>query len=466
MKEVSMAILNKKNRTKYFILKNYKLLTRSEYIEFPKDSGFFSKLRSLLKLAEEPNYSLNKTFDSREYLENNYDIRQNWDLPAFLHFVLHGYKEGRTLAGGMPIQKTSDELYLFYAGINAARSLKGNPNRILYLSPLPTSDGVIRWRIEFQKAYFESQGKKVDYENYLHPSINFENNLKEAGTIIIVRPSENKYYYEIRNSVIASGKDVILDLDDLIFDEKLVHLSGGYLSGKVQNIQILKDRANFMLQEIATIGKVNCSTVGLVEQVFRLLPDVETKLLKNNIPSSYVSKFAATNKNDGDNSTEVFKILIISGTFTHNHDCSLVYCDLLNFLIRHEDVTISIMGRCELFKELPEKLAKKITRLEYSDYDNYVNEISHHDLVCYPLDKNQFNECKSNIKYLEAALTSTPILVSKLNEFISVIKNGENGFFFEDSVIEQLEYLYKNRSELKAAGSRAYQDVLLNSIKD
>lgn len=330
---------------------------------------------------------------------------------------------------------------------------------------MPTSDGVIRWRIEFQKAYFESQGKKVDYENYLHPSINFETNLKEAGTIIIVRPSENKYYYEIRNSVLSSGKEVILDLDDLIFDENLAHLSGGYLSGKVQNIQILKDRANFMLQEIATIGKVNCSTVGLVEHVSRLMPDVDANLLKNNIPSSYVSKFAATNKNEEINSTKVFKILIISGSYTHNYDFSLVYCDLLNFLIRHEDVSISVMGRCELFKELPETLARKIIRLEYSDYDNYINEISKHDLVCYPLDKNQFNACKSNIKYLEAALTSTPILVSKLDEFISVIKNGENGFFFEDSVTEQLEYLYKNRNELKTAGSRAYQAVLLNSIK-
>ena len=38
--------------------------------------------------------------------------------------------------------------------------------------------------------------------------------------------------------------------------------------------------------------------------------------------------------------------------------------------------------------------------------------------------------------------------------------------FFEDSVIEQLEHLYKNRNELKTAGSRAYQAVLLNSIKD
>ncbi len=460
-----MAIRSKKNRIRYFILKKYKLLTRSEYIEFPKDSRFFSKLRSLFKLAEEPNFSLNKTFNARAYLENNYDIKQNWDLPPFLHFVLHGYKEGRTLAGGRLIQKTSDELYLFYAGINSARSLKGNPNRILYLSPLPTSDGVIRWRIEFQKAYFESQGKKVDYENYLHPSINFETNLKEAGTIIIVRPSENKYYYEIKNSILSSGKDVILDLDDLIFDENLVHLSGGYLSRKVPNIQILKDRANFMLQEIATIGRVNCSTVGLVEQVSKLIPDVETNLLKNNIPSSYISKFAAANKNK-EITTEIFKILIISGTYTHNYDCSLVYCDLLNFLIRHEDVSISIMGRCELFEELPEKLARKITRLDYSDYDNYINEISNHDLVCYPLDKNQFNACKSNIKYLEAALTSTPILVSKLDEFISVIKNGENGFFFEDSVIEQLEHLYKNRNELKTAGSRAYQAVLLNSIKD
>ena len=86
-----------------------------------------------------------------------------------------------------------------------------------------------------------------------------------------------------------------------------------------------------------------------------------------------------------------------------------------------------------------------------------------HDLLLVPLDDNDFNNAKSNIKYIEAGARGTPVLARNCKEFSQVIKDRKNGFLYTPENIEsQLEYIYKNKNKLNKIGENARKDILKN----
>ena len=84
--------------------------------------------------------------------------------------------------------------------------------------------------------------------------------------------------------------------------------------------------------------------------------------------------------------------------------------------------------------------------------------------MIYPLDNNIFNDAKSNIKFIEAAIAKTPILASKSNEFLLSITDNYNGFLFDSDFTNKLESIYTCREILPDIGQKAYETVLSNSI--
>jgi glycosyltransferase involved in cell wall biosynthesis len=86
-----------------------------------------------------------------------------------------------------------------------------------------------------------------------------------------------------------------------------------------------------------------------------------------------------------------------------------------------------------------------------------------HDLLLVPLDNNEFNNAKSNIKYIEAGARGTPVLARDCNEFSLVIKDKKNGFLYNsENINSQLEYIYNNKHKLRQIGENARKDILKN----
>ena len=88
------------------------------------------------------------------------------------------------------------------------------------------------------------------------------------------------------------------------------------------------------------------------------------------------------------------------------------------------------------------------------------------DLNIIPLVQNQFNECKSAIRYLEASLLRTPSVVSFIGDFKHIIKHKETGVFvYKNSKTEWVQtitWALENREELKKIGQAAQIDTKEN----
>ncbi len=83
------------------------------------------------------------------------------------------------------------------------------------------------------------------------------------------------------------------------------------------------------------------------------------------------------------------------------------------------------------------------------------------DINIAPLADNDFNRCKSGIKWYEAAALKIPTLAQSSGPYKEEISDGENGLLFStpQEFVEKLEHLVKDPEYRKELGERAYDWV-------
>jgi glycosyltransferase involved in cell wall biosynthesis len=84
------------------------------------------------------------------------------------------------------------------------------------------------------------------------------------------------------------------------------------------------------------------------------------------------------------------------------------------------------------------------------------------DAAISPLPEDEeFCHCKAELKYVEAGSMGTPIVVSRMVQFLEVIKEGENGFFAStpEEFADKVAMLSKNPAVGQVVGSNARTHV-------
>ena len=120
-----------------------------------------------------------------------------------------------------------------------------------------------------------------------------------------------------------------------------------------------------------------------------------------------------------------------SGTSTHNEDFKLCANAVLRIMRDFPDVIFVLHGLLEL-PEAFDEVNDRIIRIPFVPFTEYSAALARFDVNLIPLEGGLFNDCKSNIKYLEASRMSVPSVASPCAEFKSVISNGENGYIATD----------------------------------
>jgi hypothetical protein len=87
---------------------------------------------------------------------------------------------------------------------------------------------------------------------------------------------------------------------------------------------------------------------------------------------------------------------------------------------------------------------------DYVPYEELQYEIGQVDLNIIPLQKHEFNDCKSELKYFEASIVNTLTCATDNVIYKNVITDGEDGFLSDEtSWFEKIEYIYLNQDKLK-----------------
>ncbi|PHU40386.1 hypothetical protein CSX00_06355 [Pseudobutyrivibrio ruminis] len=128
-------------------------------------------------------------------------------------------------------------------------------------------------------------------------------------------------------------------------------------------------------------------------------------------------------------SSEKFVIGYFSGTPSHINDFRVVAPELINVLEQCPNAILRIVGFLTLPKGFEEYVEKgRVEQLQLVNFVDLQQLIAEVDVNIAPLMINRFTNCKSELKYFEAAAVGTITCATPTFTFNQSIKNGVDGY--------------------------------------
>ena len=142
---------------------------------------------------------------------------------------------------------------------------------------------------------------------------------------------------------------------------------------------------------------------------------------------------------------------------THKPDKPII-ADALREISKRDDVEIVIFGSNEDIFDFP---TTNIPGVKHTEYPQKLRELSLDISVC-PLAANEFNRCKSNIKWLESTMAGAAVVASKVYPYEHSIKHGNTGYVCKgkNQWIKHLTWLIENKDLRQKLVRNARKTVL------
>ena len=152
-----------------------------------------------------------------------------------------------------------------------------------------------------------------------------------------------------------------------------------------------------------------------------------------------------------------FIIGFFSGSNSHERDLEVAEQALLKLINKYDDVYLKIVGNMNLHSEFKKlKDDGRILISKHVPYEELQYEMGKVDLNIVPLQKNEFNDCKSELEYFEASIVNTLTLATDNVVYQKCIEDGVDGFLTDElSWFEKMEHIYLNHYKLRAVAENA-----------
>jgi glycosyltransferase involved in cell wall biosynthesis len=132
-------------------------------------------------------------------------------------------------------------------------------------------------------------------------------------------------------------------------------------------------------------------------------------------------------RNAGFRSDGTITVGYFSGTATHNRDFAVAAPALARLMDEEPRIKVRVVGFLELKSGL-EKYGSRVEFYPLQDPMNLQRLIAEVEINIAPLQNNLFTNCKSELKYFEAAIAGTITIATPTGPFARAIVDGENGF--------------------------------------
>ena len=472
-------------------------------IKFIKIKYSIESYSSFVDLIEKDSDRLSEYFDPIQYFEFNPDVKSS-GLAAIKHMMIYGIKESRkfhsssrinynSLKNGAenipayklhqrksePVDKLPsfkddwDNSYIENHYFKAKASKKINRD----FEPLQTQKRVLiigelslvqckKYRILQKIEMLKELGIKCDFSHWLDVP-RCLNYLQTCSSVIFYRVPFTKITNSLLNESRRLGLSIGYDIDDPIFDITTYanNINLDYLDQK-EKIGILSSSSSYESMLIAC-DYVITSTPELQGKI-KSLADQEVYLWRNMIDSeslnvvNYINEFSYRKKKDD----TIFRIGYMSGSRAHEADFKTAIFAIEKILIEFNHVHVYVHGHAQLAVELSMRYPDRIQIKKFSDYYTYLESFESLDLNIIPLVSDDFNNCKSAIRYLEASLFNVPTIVTYIGDFKNIINEDKNGYFVRDNSewYDKLKFAITSKNEIQKVGASANKYVLDNFV--
>ena len=420
--------------TKYFSDLGYRY---DAYVRENSDSAMYIHPLKMLKLGVPLiKYSALANYDDNQFVWQG--LQRKSEIPELLEYVKMNSK--------YPVRLIH----------NIIEEIKNKPHEE-YILIIDGVQNIIpqctRYRVLNKQEYLENHGYKVKVVNLSDFQMK---DIRYASTIIVYRAPYSAMLDDMVELAHQKGTKVYFDIDDLVIDTKYTDQLS-YVRGLSKD-----EKANYD-SGVINYGKmlqlcdgVITSTARLVKELSSYTPQV---MLERNIASKKLIEISKKASNKFTDSTKV-KIGYFSGSISHNENFNLIKYDILKILKECSNVELHLVGYLDIPEEF-EVVKNQLVFHKYVDWQELPTLISEVDINLAPLTTNIFNEAKSEIKWLEAALVKTPTVASDIGAFSDIVKNDITGFLCKDNEwFEKLKMCIENRSLCNKVAENAYFDVI------
>jgi glycosyltransferase involved in cell wall biosynthesis len=281
-----------------------------------------------------------------------------------------------------------------------------------------------------------------------------------ADVLVVYRSPASTQLVEVIESVRRRGVPVLFDVDDLIVDPDIAsEIPALQLLPPAEAAEWLDGVCAYRTTLEHCDGYVG-STTGLVDHIGRVtgLPaarfDNGVGIALGRASSQYVLR----RRRPGP-----LRIGYFSGTTTHDHDWQFVLPAVMEVMERHPTVQLWAGGYLPDTPEL-QRFGRRVRRIAFQPWLELPGALRNLDVNLAPLvGQSRFNEAKSAIKWLEAALVETPTVASPTGPFREAIDDGVTGFLAatQDDWVRAISDLLGDPLRRSMVGARARRAALL-----
>ena len=362
------------------------------------------------------------------------------------------YKKGLILKGWD--EKECLKSIIDFSEINRYRHVK-NKKKILFIAE--DKSFTTRYRVDHFR------------ENLLINGINSDFSLVENLKENIIGMYSNIVVYRCNNCekmerIIAKAKKlnikVFYDIDDYIFDYE-----------KIKYLDFLNDNEykgfDKQCKKINKCMELCDEYITSTENLKKIIEDKFKKpvYIKRNMASMEMLVISLKAKTEIIRDDNKIVIGYFSGSKTHNKDFDLVSDTILKLMEENNSVNLKIVG-CLRLNDKFNKYKNRIEKVNFVDWKCLPYEIASVDINLLPVEDTIFHRCKSENKWMEAALVGVPTIASYNTELERVISDGRTGLLCNDEHqwYNKLNRLVKDDEYRERIGISAHKYVLENYI--
>jgi len=288
--------------------------------------------------------------------------------------------------------------------------------------------------------------------------------LDKVNLVILQRA---KWSFELESFIRVLRKKnikIIYDMDDLIYHTKYVpkylNSIGDYREFSIDAFFALAKR----YEMIASISDGFIVTTNGLKKHIQTDFEKPVWILENflNLEQESISKKIVSEKK---NTYKDDKYIIgyFSGSNSHQRDLEIVESAIIRLMKEYDNIYLKVVGYMTLSSQLEHfKKRGRIIFDKFVPYQELQYKIGSVDVNIIPLQRHEFNECKSELKYFEASIVDTVSVAVNNEVYSSIIKDGVDGFLCNEmDWYEKLKYVYLHPKEMeqirKNAKNKCYE---------
>lgn len=289
-----------------------------------------------------------------------------------------------------------------------------------------------KYRVIQKLEILQEQGIWVNYSHW-EDVPRSRHILQLATTAIFYRTRAGTIFDEHLRECRRLGVETAYDLDDPIFSRRIYerNINLNFLD-TAEKTALIATTDQYLLAMRATDYVIG-STPRICQEMAQLVR-APVYLWRNALDHEawHAASLVMSGRVPEQKKPDAVTIAYASGSRAHEADFRVAERALRKVMLARPEVRLKVIGYLNLpdsFKDL----ARRIDVLPFSGYQDYLAELAQCDFSIVPLVDDAFNDCKSAIRYLDAASVGVPTLASAVGDMKHVVKNGETGITVSNS---------------------------------